>query len=94
MIWDLIFIFSGKGNVSVIRNYPEKFSNGDENPLVIRAESRYPRRIIVRILEEFPVELQVRDKDFEITLFPFSEKEIHYSLKLMRWEGYWFRRIW
>ncbi|KKX50355.1 hypothetical protein [Sphingobacterium sp. IITKGP-BTPF85] len=25
MIWDLIFLFSGKGNVSVIRNYPEIF---------------------------------------------------------------------
>ncbi len=82
MIWDLLFLFSGNGSVSVIRNYPEKFSNGDENPLVIRAESRYPRRVFVRILEEFPVELQVRDKDFEIILLPFLEKEIHYSLKL------------
>jgi uncharacterized protein (DUF58 family) len=84
MIWDLIFLFSGKGNISVIRNYPEKFSNGDENPLVIKAESRYPRRVFVRILEEFPVELQVRDKDFDILLTPFLEKEIHYSLKLTR----------
>lgn len=84
MIWDLLFLFSGKGNVSIIRNYPEKFSNGDENPLVIRAESRYPRRVFVRILEEFPVELQVRDKNFEVILTPFLEKEIHYSLKLTR----------
>lgn len=84
MIWDLLFLFSVKGNVSVKRNYPEKFSNGDENPLVIRAESRYPRRVFVRILEEFPVELQVRDKNFKVILTPFLEKEIHYSLKLTR----------
>ncbi|UIR55854.1 DUF58 domain-containing protein [Sphingobacterium sp. SRCM116780] len=84
LIWDLVFLFSGKGSVSILRNYPEKFSNGDENPLVIKAESRYPRRVFVRILEEFPVELQVRDKNFEITLTPFLEKEIQYSLKFTR----------
>ncbi len=64
LAFDFIVLFSGKGRIEITRVYPEKLSNGDENPMRLIVSSFYPFSTKVDILEEFPIQLQIRDKDF------------------------------
>jgi hypothetical protein len=40
--FDFIVLFSGKGRIEVTRVYPEKLSNGDENPMRLIVNSFLP----------------------------------------------------
>ena len=33
LIFDFVVLFAGKGGIEITRIYPEKLSNGDENPM-------------------------------------------------------------
>ena len=41
LAFDFIVLFSGKGRIEVTRVYPEKLSNGDENPMRLIVNSFY-----------------------------------------------------
>lgn len=60
-MWDIVFLYAGKGHVAIVRQYPERLSNGDNNELSIQVKSHYPQAVKLRLLEEFPIQLQVRD---------------------------------
>ncbi|WP_286767454.1 MULTISPECIES: DUF58 domain-containing protein [Sphingobacterium] len=81
LAFDFIVLFSGKGRIEITRIYPEKLSNGDENPMKLMVSSFYPFATKVDVLEEFPVQLQIRDKDFAASLPAFQRSEISFSLR-------------
>lgn len=80
-MWDIAVLFVGKGKVALIRDYPEKLSNGDENELSIIVQSYYPVKIGLRLLEEFPEQLQLREVDFAFPLKPRQEKRVLYNIR-------------
>ena len=43
----------------------DKFSNGEENPVRIRVENKYPFAVRVRVVDEAPVEFQERNSTLE-----------------------------
>ncbi len=61
---DFLLLFASNQRFTASRNVPEKLSNGDENPVVIRMESGYSFAIGVRVIDEIPFQFQVRN--FEI----------------------------
>lgn len=77
---DLYLIFKPKNPIKIKRNYPEKFSNGDENELNIQFTSKINQKIKVRILEELPIQFQFRD--FKKTLYLKTDEvqTIHFQL--------------
>lgn len=79
-IWDLIFLFYPTNRVHIQRNYPEKLSNGDVNVLKIQLQSSFPRPIRARVLEEMPVQLQMRKNEFAVELQRNRTKEIEFEL--------------
>lgn len=80
LCWDVIFLFFPKNKINIQRQYPEKLSNGDANPFVLLLKSTYPRRVKALVLEELPMQLQVRDNEYRIQLTPHLEQEITYEL--------------
>lgn len=80
LCWDVIFLFFPKNKINIQRRYPEKLSNGDANPFVLLLKSTYPRRVKALVLEELPMQLQVRDNEYRIQLTPHLEQEIAYEL--------------
>jgi len=80
-LWDLLFLYIGKNRVDIERRYPEKLSNGDENPMEIRLTSRYPIPVRSRVIEEFPVQLQIRDMDLRTVLRPREAKPLAYQVR-------------
>lgn len=79
-IWDLLFLHFPSNKIQIDRQYPEKLSNGDNNPFFLRLKSYYPIRVSARVLEELPMQLQVRDNEFHTQLEPRIWKEIEFSL--------------
>ncbi len=80
LIWDTIRLF-GKGRTVVgKRVLAQKLSNGDANPIEIVLESRYPFAAAIEIIDELPVQFQVRDFLLEDVIPPRAKKTLTYSL--------------
>lgn len=59
-LFDCIALYNGKG-VSAERILPEKFSNSDENPVMVRIHNSFSFNIFAEIIDEIPVQFQKRD---------------------------------
>lgn len=63
------------------RELPDRLSNGDENPVTIYLENRYPFETLVEIIDEIPFQFQKRDVLFTATLKPAETKALRYELR-------------
>ena len=69
-----------RGSIDIRRVCNERFSNGDENEVLIELQSHYDMAVFVEIRDEAPVQFQLRDFKFGIEL----EKEantLNYQLR-------------
>ena len=77
---DAVFLYQKRGIIAE-RILPQRLSNGDENKVVIRIENNYRYKITLTIIEELPVQFQVRDWKQKIEVQPESVYELEYYLK-------------
>ncbi len=91
-LWDIIFLYSSRMAVELHRNYPEKLSNGDPNDLKIALVNHYPVKVRVRVLEEFPEQLQLRNIEFKVTLDTQEFKTLTYQIRPTSRGVYTFQR--
>ncbi|QDK83125.1 DUF58 domain-containing protein [Spirosoma sp. KCTC 42546] len=75
------------------REVPERLSNGDENPLTIYLENRYPFRADVEVVDEIPFQFQRRDVLFQASLKPRETQAIRYELRPTRRGEYSFGAV-
>ncbi|NDV83065.1 DUF58 domain-containing protein [Bacteroides sp. 51] len=86
-------LYRTKG-ITATRRCAERFSNGDDNLVRIRIESRYPFAVQLRVIDEIPVVFQVRDINFKLSLgSAASGKTVEYKLRPTRRGEYGFGRI-
>ena len=90
---ELFLLFIPGHALTAGRATADKFSNGDDNPVVITVNSRYRFRTFFRVLDEAPVELQERNLLRKLTLDGPGEGRIAYSLRPVRRGEYVFGRI-
>ncbi|WP_041496371.1 DUF58 domain-containing protein [Nonlabens marinus] len=67
LVVDLFLLYLPKSGVMGSRVLPDKFSNGDENPVEIRLRNNYSFKASYRIIDELPVQFQKRDFKIETT---------------------------
>lgn len=67
LMTDIWMLYRAKG-ITASRQCADRFSNGDDNPVRIRVESRYPYPVHLRVIDEIPVIFQVRTIDFRFSL--------------------------
>lgn len=77
---DMLLIFSKANGVSAQRILPDRFSNGDENPVSIPLSHSYPFGLVVQVLDEIPIQFQ-RKQTFRLSLPPKSAETLTYSLR-------------
>ena len=77
---DLLSIFSKDSDVECERIISERFSNGDSNPITLVIKSLYSRPVDIKIIDEIPVEFQMRDFEIRTHILPNEEKKLEYSL--------------
>jgi uncharacterized protein (DUF58 family) len=80
LVLDTIYLFRAKKGIAAKRNLPERFSNNDENEVRIFVQNNYPFKVEVFVLDELPVQLQIRDFGYQATIVPRETKEKSFNL--------------
>lgn len=90
IIIDYIFLFSGKTKIKAERKLPVRFSNGDENEVAIYIKNNYNFKVYVQIIDELPVQFQIRDFNIETEILPKTSFSTIYSLRPVERGTYYF----
>lgn len=80
---EIAMLYAVKG-ITAERILPEKFSNGNDNPVQILLENRYNFPVKLRIYEDYPIQFQIRDGGFDMSLARNETKQLNYSLKPLK----------
>ena len=78
---EIFLVYIPKNSIEVIRAYPERLSNGDDNEMKIAVSNQYQFPLNVRILEEFPVQLQLRDFQFKKRFRSGQNTKFNYQIR-------------
>ncbi len=89
---DLFSLFSKKG-ITANRIVPDKFSNGDENPIQIKVLNTYSFDTQIEIIDEIPAEFQIRDFKKTLALKSNETNELIYHLRPTKRGIYSFGKI-
>lgn len=92
-ILDTIILFAAKNGVKGERVLPEKFSNGDENPVNLIINNYYTFNVNVIIIDEIPEQFQVRNFSIERKLDASSTSELEYKLRPVERGEYHFGKL-
>jgi uncharacterized protein (DUF58 family) len=77
----ILLYFTGREIVLLTREMPEKFSNGDENKVIIAIKNNHFFPFTASIIDEIPVQFQIRDYKIIVYLKPSEEKQFEYILR-------------
>ena len=77
---DFCLLFVKYKGINATRTTPEKFSNGDDNIIVLNVINRYPYKIYTDIIDEIPFQFQ--NRNFKISKIINPKSEINHSYKL------------
>ena len=80
-IIDFLIVFLGKNKIEATRILPEKFSNGDTNSVQIEITNNYPFLIKYELIDEIPIQFQIRDFKIQNTIRPRKTVRMSYQLK-------------
>lgn len=81
LLFDVLLLFRNKTGVTANRVLPEKLSNGDDNKVEITIVNRYQFKTTLKIIDELPIQWQLRDFMIESTLAPSEEKRFTYHVR-------------
>ena len=81
LIIDTLILFANKNAVSAKRNSAAKLSNGDENVISIHVENHYSFKANITVIDELPIQFQIRDFERKIVLDSGKDSVIRYSLR-------------
>jgi uncharacterized protein (DUF58 family) len=78
---DILILFSTKNGIQAQRSTPEKLSNGDENPIQIGIKNFYTFSIGVKIIDEIPLQFQVRNFELKRKIKNAALNELQYTIR-------------
>ncbi len=81
LLADTVLLFRQKNGLKAQRDAPEKLSNGDDNPIGIALQNEYPFPLRLRIIDEVPLQFQVRNMDLRVNMSVRESKQIRYTLR-------------
>ncbi|HZH70211.1 MAG TPA: DUF58 domain-containing protein [Flavobacteriaceae bacterium] len=77
---DIWLLFRNKKGISASRKLPEKLSNGDENVIEIHLINHNSFTATLKIIDELPVQWQIRDFLITSEIEPSEEKTLSYTV--------------
>lgn len=78
---DIMVLFLSKSKVKGRRIINKQLSLGDENIVRLQIQNKYNQPISIRIIDELPYQLQVRDFEHYMLLKPEETKELRYPIQ-------------
>ena len=88
--YDIWQMYRRNGEMSGRRECAERFSNGDENQVLISFCNPYPFRVGVEVIDEAPVQFQLRDLMLTCRLAAAEEKTLGYTVVPKSDPRFWF----
>lgn len=93
LVVEILLLFRSGNAMLVVREMTDKLSNGDENPVAIRVESRYRFPVYCRVADEVPVQFQYRGP-MQGLYFPRpGSRTVGYCLRPVRRGEYEFGKV-
>lgn len=93
VVTDMILLYGLKASVKAERSLNEKFSNGEENPVGVRVENRYPFKVCLRVIDEIPEQFQRRDLVIRRWVDAGGSLDWRYTLRPVRRGEYVFGQV-
>lgn len=93
VLLDTIILFYAKKGIKAIRILPEKFSNGDKNPIQIDIKNYYTFPVFTKIIDEIPHQFQKRDFLLKQKIKPASNSFFQYDIRPTERGEYWFGKL-
>ena len=89
---DMAMLWHKRG-IQAFRQMSQRFSNGDDNQVLIRIESNYGFALRVEVIDEIPFVFQRRDICFKAMLRARGDATVRYQLRPTRRGVYGFGRV-
>ncbi|MCX2681452.1 DUF58 domain-containing protein [Galbibacter sp. EGI 63066] len=80
-VLDILILFFVRRGLIAQRELPDKFSNGDQNPIYIRLENHYTFPVNVMVIDEIPEQFQIRNFKIKRKLKPSEISTVKYELR-------------
>ena len=90
---DLLLLYRNRVGLQVERMVPDKLSNGDDNEISIKVINRYQFKVSIKIIDELPVQWQIRDFKIETILNSSEEKIFTYTVRPTERGEYYFGNL-
>ncbi|WP_313805319.1 DUF58 domain-containing protein [Flavobacterium sp.] len=90
---DILLLFLPKQPIKASRNVPEKLSNGDENPIVVKLNNQYSFKVFVKVIDEIPFQFQMRDFEIKRTISAHTKDKFEYHLRPTERGEYFFGNL-
>lgn len=90
---DILLLFVSNQKLEASRETVEKFSNGDENSVTVKIESSYSFTISVKVIDEIPVQFQIRNFSIKRKIKQGGNDSFEYSLRPLERGEYYFGRL-
>ena len=87
---DFLLLFASNQRFTAHRKTPEKFSNGDENPVVIEMKSGYSFPVSIKVIDEIPEQFQVRNFEIKRKVSAGTKDSFEYFLRPVERGEYYF----
>ena len=93
VVVDVLMLFRVKKGMTGQRFAPEKFSNGDQNPIRLYLQSYYSFDVQLRVIDEVPAQFQMREAQFFTKLKATESTAIDYHLRPVKRGEYHFGKL-
>lgn len=91
--FDVTLLYRNKTGIQAERLLPEKLSNGDDNSIEIKIVNRFQFKTSVKIIDELPIQWQIRDFKIEAILNISEEKKFTYQVRPTERGEYYFGNL-
>lgn len=90
MVIDIWLLFRNREGIVASRTTPEKFSNSDVNEINVEVRNRYHFKIEIELIDEIPIQFQIRDFRIHKYLEALSEENLKYHVTPLERGAYHF----
>lgn len=91
--FDIVILYRIKNAIQASRICPEKLSNGDDNQIQIEIKHYYNFSINAELIDEIPIQFQMRDFNYTFSIKAGEEKQVNYMLRPVSRGEYHFGKI-
>ncbi len=78
---ELFYLFASRKKITAIRQVPDKFSNGDQNSIILLMKSDFKLKMYAVVIDELPEQFQSRTFEYRTGLEMNTQVPLNYVLR-------------